>query len=102
MTPSDELDLQVSEFLKAFERTHFLEKHRMLTRFIQDRLDIRDKEYSLSNTDLAYIHSMATDYGRQYDSKDNVKFMTLAWTNAVLMFLRSKNMLSYIIKGENK
>lgn len=107
-----DFEAQVSEILKELERTHFLERHKLLTKFIEDTLSLRDQVYQLSERDLTYIHSVAADFGRTLsphlkfgdkELSDNPSlFQSLAWTQAVLTWLRSQSMISFIVRGDGE
>jgi hypothetical protein len=96
---------RIQEFSKTLEGTHFLHRERAIEQFITKELNARDVPYTLSDNDLANIHSYTVQESLQIPANtefatDKTKVLTYAWTRGVCLFLRSRDMLYYQVKGE--
>lgn len=94
----DRLKDRIEEFAKSLDRVHFLDRALHIQRFIETELVARDTEYTLTAQDLANIHSSAVQHSisSTHNPKDS-KDLALFWVIGVTNWLRSKDMLYFVI-----
>lgn len=97
----DTLRDRIEAFSKSLDSKHFLDKVRLIQEFIETELKARDVPYSLTTQDLSLIHSNAVQesINSSLNTNDSNE-LALWWTKGVLNWLRSKDMLYFIIGGQ--
>lgn len=88
----DKLKDKITDLAKEVAKTHFLDKAFLIERFIQEELGVRDEEYLITEQDVTDIKGYAA---KEFDTHG---ILPLAYIEGVLAWLRSKDMLHYIVK----
>ena len=96
---------RIHKFAKSLKDKHFLETERAIEDFIEDELKLRDKVYEITEHDLLMVYNLACNVERDLPAtspyyQDPKKLMAYTWTMGAMAWLRSKDMLYFII-GSN-
>lgn len=98
-----DLNQRTIAFAKSIEDAHFLEKVRLIERFLVNELDARETPYTLTKNDLYLIHDYTAKLSidLSLNPKDSMELAAL-WALSVTNLLRSRNLLQYIIGVDKK
>lgn len=98
----ERLKERIETFSKSLDKAHFLDRARLIQRFIEDELSARDAEYTVTPQDLQLIQDYAIRENLSSTTKPNdSNQMAMWWTLGVCNWLRSRNMLYFKLGGQN-
>lgn len=96
------LEDRIKEFIKEYDKSHFLGRETVLERFLRDELTARQQEITIDAKQLLSMQDSATQAWQELPVNscfygDQKRTLAYCWTNAVLQYLRSNDLLHTVI-----